>query len=96
MGGPVLWGATADKLGIRITLLITGIAIISAGLITKLKFHLKHVERRSLLRHLVILSKTLSVFYGCYLKNQNVRLTELGRKNCDKGISIPPSTHQAR
>lgn len=30
------------------------------------------------------------------LKNQNVRLTELGRKNCDKGIDIPPSNNQAR
>ena len=39
VGGTVLWGATADKLGIRITLLITGIALV-AGLITKLKFPL--------------------------------------------------------
>ena len=39
VGGTVLWGATADKLGIRIALLITGIALV-AGLITKLKFPL--------------------------------------------------------
>ena len=32
VGGTVLWGAAADKLGIRITLLITGIAIVAAGL----------------------------------------------------------------
>jgi hypothetical protein len=29
-------------------------------------------------------------------KNQNVRLTELGRKNCDIGINVPPSEHQIR
>jgi MFS family permease len=44
VGGTVLWGATADKLGIRITLLITGIAIVTAGLITKLKFPLQTGE----------------------------------------------------
>ena len=43
VGGTVLWGATADRLGIRITLLITGIAIV-AGLITKLKFPLQAGE----------------------------------------------------
>jgi hypothetical protein len=32
VGGTVIWGAAADKLGIRITLLITGIAIVAAGL----------------------------------------------------------------
>lgn len=26
----------------------------------------------------------------------NVRLTQLGRDNCDKGIDIPPSVHQIR
>jgi hypothetical protein len=28
--------------------------------------------------------------------NQNVRLTEHGRQNCDHGIDIPPSTNQLR
>ncbi len=44
VGGTYFGCKTADKLGIRITLLITGIAIVSAGLITKLKFPLLHVE----------------------------------------------------
>ena len=46
VGGTILWGATADKLGIRLTLLITGIAIVAAGLITKLKFPLQAGEGR--------------------------------------------------
>jgi MFS family permease len=40
VAGTVLWGATADRLGIRIALVITGI-VLAAGLITKLKFPLQ-------------------------------------------------------
>jgi MFS family permease len=39
VSGTILWGATADKLGIRIALVITGI-VLATGLITKLKFPL--------------------------------------------------------
>jgi hypothetical protein len=28
--------------------------------------------------------------------NQNVRLTQVGRQNCGKGINIPPSSNQLR
>ena len=28
--------------------------------------------------------------------NNNVRLTEPGRQNCERGINIPPSSHQIR
>jgi hypothetical protein len=28
--------------------------------------------------------------------NQNIRLTRLGRQNCEKGIDIPPSTNTLR
>jgi MFS family permease len=40
VGGTVFWGAAADRLGIRIALLLTGIAL-AAGLITKTRFPLR-------------------------------------------------------
>jgi MFS family permease len=40
VGGTVFWGAAADRLGIRIALLLTGMAL-AAGLITKTSFPLK-------------------------------------------------------
>jgi MFS family permease len=43
VAGTVLWGTIADRLGIRIALLITGMALV-AGLITKLKFPLRAGE----------------------------------------------------
>jgi hypothetical protein len=43
VSGTILWGATAEKLGIRIALVITGI-VLAVGLITKLKFPLQVEE----------------------------------------------------
>jgi MFS family permease len=40
VGGTVFWGAAADRLGIRIALLLTGMAL-AAGLITKTRFPLR-------------------------------------------------------
>jgi MFS family permease len=40
VGGTVLWGAAADRLGIRIALLLTGV-MLAAGLMTKTRFPLR-------------------------------------------------------
>jgi Transmembrane secretion effector len=43
VAGTVLYGVTANRFGIRIALLITGMALV-AGLIAKLRFPLRAVE----------------------------------------------------